>query len=161
MEEVKSKGKLKGFVTAITGAAQVRADAVRAEADEAGARRDCQLQNARRGRWQAEAGPGLAEAQAGEEKRVMTETLAARRSILSLREDCQKEVIADVRERLKRYPDTPEYAAAMEKLLLQGLEAIPGAKRARVLLRSEDISHKLHLKARCAGCGAQFRRGLF
>ena len=34
MEEVKSKGKLKGFVTAITGAAQVRADAVRAEADE-------------------------------------------------------------------------------------------------------------------------------
>ena len=157
MEEVKSKGKLKGFVTAITGAAQVRADAVRAEADE----QERAAIASYRTRAEAEGRQKLAEAQAGEEKRVMTEILAARRSILSLREDCQKEVIADVRERLKRYPDTPEYAAALEKLLLQGLEAIPGAKRARVLLRSEDISHKLHLKAAAPDVELSFAEGFF
>ena len=133
MEEVKSKGKLKGFVTAITGAAQVRADAVRAEADEQERAAIASYRTRAEAEGRQKLAQALAEAQAGEEKRVMTETLAARRSILSLREDCQKEVIADVRERLKRYPDTPEYAAALEKLLLQGLEAIPGAKRARVL----------------------------
>ena len=34
MEEVKSKGKLKGFTGVIISAAQGRADAARAEADE-------------------------------------------------------------------------------------------------------------------------------
>ena len=34
MEEVKSKGKLKGFTNAILSAAQAKAEAVRAEADE-------------------------------------------------------------------------------------------------------------------------------
>ena len=161
MEEVKSKGKLKGFVTAITGAAQVRADAVRAEADEQERAAIASYRTRAEAEGRQKLAQALAEAQAGEEKRDMTETLAARRSRLGLREGCQRVVIADVRQRLKRYPDTPEYAAALEKLLLQGLEAIPGAKRARVLLRSEDISHKLHLKAAAPDVELSFAEGFF
>lgn len=103
----------------------------------------------------------MAEVRAKEDKRVMTETLAARRSILALREECQREVVSDVRERLRSYPDAPEYASVLDKLLVRGLAAVPGAKRARVLLRSEDISHKLHLKAAAPEVELSFAEGFF
>lgn len=161
MEEVKSKGKLKGFTGVIISAAQGRADAARAEADE---QEKATLEDYRkRAREEGErrTTQALAEAKAREEKRVMTETLAANRSILQLREDCAKTVIADVRERLAAYPSTPEYARTLDRLLLQGLSAIPGAKRANVLLRREDISHAGHLETAASGITLTFQEGFF
>lgn len=156
MEQVKSKGKLQGFVRAILGAANEKADSLHARADE--------QERAALERYRAEAHArseqnlalSLAEARANEEKRVMTETLAARRSLLSLRADCAREVISDVRKRLEAYPSAPEYAATLDGLLLKGLAAIPEAKSARVLLRREDISHVDHLRAAAPGVQLSF-----
>ena len=161
MEEVKSKGKLKGFTTAILSAAQAKADAVRAEADAR--ERQALADYAERARQEGErrTAQALAEARAREDKRVMTETLAARRSVLSLREECQREVIKDVREKLRAYPDSPAYGDALDRLLKQALEAMPGAVSARVLLRGEDVSHKGHLKAAAPGVELSFAEGFF
>ena len=156
MEQVRSKGKLKGFTDAIIGAAQLRADAVRAESDEheKSSIEDYRVRAAKEG--EVRTAQALAEARAREEKRVMTETLAARRSVLKVREDCQRQVVADVRERLKAFPAAPEYAAALDGLLREGLKAVPDARSARVLLRREDIAHMDHLKAAAPGVELSF-----
>ena len=146
MEEVKSKGKLKGFTNAILSAAQAKAEAVRAEADEHEKASIAEYRERSKAEGARKLAQSVAEVRAKEDKRVMTETLAARRSILALREECQREVVSDVRERLRGYPDAPEYA---------------GVKRARVLLRSEDISHKLHLKAAAPEVELSFAEGFF
>ena len=70
MEEVKSKGKLKGFTGVIISAAQGRADAARAEADE---QEKATLEDYRkRAREEGErrTAQALAEAKAREEKRL-------------------------------------------------------------------------------------------
>ena len=161
MEEVKSKGKLKGFTNAILSAAQAKAEAVRAEADEHEKASIAEYRERSKAEGARKLAQSVAEVSAKEDKRVMTETLAARRSILALREECQREVVSDVRERLRSYPDAPEYASVLDKLLVRGLAAVPGAKRARVLLRSEDISHKLHLKAAAPEVELSFAEGFF
>lgn len=159
MEEVKSKGKLKGFTTAIISAAEKRAEAVRTGSDE---REQAAIEDYRaRAKTEGErrTASALADARAKEEKRVMTETLAARRSLLKQREDCAAEVIEGVRARLAAYPESPEYGPALDGLLRAGLAAVPEAKSARVLLRRDDISHTGHLKAAAGGVELSFAEG--
>lgn len=159
MEEKKSKGKLQGFIRAILGEANEKADAVHSEADE---QEKATLESYRSeavARGEQSRILAMSETKAREDKRVMTETLAARRSVLKQREDCAKLVMDDVRRRVKEYPDSPEYAAALDSLLRQGLAAIPEAKRARVLLRHEDISHVGHLKAAAPEVELSFGEG--
>ena len=110
MEEVKKKGKLQAFTRAILDAANEHADAVHAEADE---QEKTYIENYRaetHARSEQRRAIAQAEIKAREDKRVMTETLAARRSLLALREECAGMVIADVRARLAAYPGEPGYA---------------------------------------------------
>lgn len=161
MEQVKSKGKLQGFTRAILGAANERADAVHAEADE--------QERSTIERYRAEAHQraeqrrsiAQSEIKAREDKRVMSETLAARRSLLSLREECAMLVLDDVRARLETYPGDEKYAGTLENLLLRGLAAIPGAKTVRVLLRREDAGHEAHLRAAAPEVELSFAEGKF
>lgn len=161
MDKVKSKGKLQGFTLAILGAANERADAIHAEADEQEKstleryRADAHLRAEHR-RSMAQA-----EARSREEKRVMTETLAARRSLLGLREECAERVLSDVRERLEKYVLDEKYAGTLDTLLKRGLTAVPGAKTIRVLLRREDAGHEAHLRAAAPGLEMSFAQGKF
>ena len=161
MEEVRSKGKLKGFTDAILAAARSRADAVRAESDEAerAALENYRQRAAEEGKRRTE--QAKAEAEAREEKRVMTETLAANRSLLQLRAGCAEAVVADVREKLKAYPDGPEYGEALCRLLERGLSAVPGAKRANVLLRRADIGLAGSLERAAGDVELSFQEGFF
>lgn len=161
MEEVKSKGKLQHFTRAILDAANEHADSVHAEADEQekstleGYRADAQ------NRAEQRRAIAQAETKAREDKRVMTETLAARRSLLGLREELAGKVLGDVRERLEKYPGQAEYAGTLDNLLLRGLAAVPGASKARVLLRREDMAHEAHLRAAAPGLEISFAEGKF
>lgn len=161
MEEVKSKGKLQGFTRAILDAANKRADAVHAEADE--------QEQSTIERYRAEAhlrseqrrSMAMAETRAREDKRIMTETLAARRSLLTLREDCAKSVLDDVRVKLEAYPAEAGYAGTLDALLLRGLAAVPGAASVRVLLRGEDMAHAEHLRKAASRVEMSFAEGKF
>lgn len=161
MDKVKSKGKLQGFTLAILGAANERADAIHAEADEQEKstleryRADAHLRAEHR-RSMAQA-----EARSREEKRIMTETLAARRSLLSMREECAERVLSDVHDRLEKYVLDEKYAGTLDTLLRRGLTAVPGAKTVRVLLRREDAGHEAHLRAAAPGLEMSFAQGKF
>ena len=150
MEQVKSRGKLQGFSRAILDAANLRADELLAEADE---RERSTLEDYKanaRARSAQRVAAAKSEIAAREEKRVMTETMAARRSVLALRGECAAQVMDEVRERLRHYPETAEYTDTLCALLKKGLAVCPGAKSARVLLRREDID-RVDALARCAG----------
>lgn len=161
MDKVKSKGKLQGFTLAILGAANERADAIHAEADEQEKstleryRADAHLRAEHR-RSMAQA-----EARSREEKRIMTETLAARRSLLSMREECAERVLSDVHDRLEKYVLDEKYAGTLDTLLRRGLTAVPGAKTVRVLLRREDAGHEAHLRAAAPELEMSFAQGKF
>ena len=161
MEQVKSKGKLQGFTRAILGAANERADAVHAEAD--GQERSTIERYRAEAHQRAEQRRSIAQSEikAREDKRVMSETLAARRSLLSLREEYAMLVLDDVRARLETYPGDEKYAGTLENLLLRGLAAIPGAKTVRVLLRREDAGHEAHLRAAAPEVELSFAEGKF
>ena len=161
MEEVKKKGKLQAFTRAILDAANEHADAEHAEADE---QEKTYIENYRaetHARSEQRRAIAQAEIKAREDKRVMTETLAARRSLLALREECAGMVIADVRARLAAYPGEPGYAGTLDNLLRRGLNAVPDARSARVLLRGADMAHAEHLRAAAPGVELSFAEGKF
>ena len=143
MEEVKKKGKLQAFTRAILDAANEHADAVHAEADE---QEKTYIENYRaetHARSEQRRAIAQAEIKAREDKRVMTETLAARRSLLALREECAGMVIADVRARLAAYPGEPGYAGTLDNLLRRGM------------------THAEHLRAAAPGVELSFAEGKF
>ena len=159
MEEKKHNGKLQSFVRAILDAANAHSDAIHDESDrhEKAVLEDYRDQAERKGRESR--AHSLSDAAAREEKRVMTETLAARRSLLEQRAACEKQVLDDVRARLAAYPGTEEYAATLERLLRQGLGAMPEAKSAHVLLRHEDAGHISRLRAAAQDVELSFGEG--
>lgn len=159
MEQVKNNGKLQRFTRAILDAANERADAVQAEADEQEKSTLANYRAEAEARGEQSRALSQSEIRAREEKRVMTETMNARRALLSQREDCAKMVMEDVRKRVADYPSTPEYAGTLDDLLRAGLAAVPEAKTATVLLRREDISHTDHLKAAAGDVQLSFAEG--
>ncbi len=161
MDQVKSKGKLQGFTRAILGAANERADAVHAEADEQERSTLERYRADARERAAQRRAMAQSEIKSREDKRVMTETLAARRSLLTMREDCAKLVLDDVRARLEAYPSDEKYAGTLDSMLGRGLAAIPGARKARVLLRREDAGHEAHLRAAAPEVELSFAEGKF
>ncbi len=161
MEQVKSKGKLQGFTRAILDAANVRADTVHAEADEQEKSAVERYREESKSRTEQRRSLARAETKAREDKRVMTETLAARRSLLTAREDCAKQVVEDVRKRLEAYPADAAYGGTLDGLLRRGMAAVPGAKSARVLLRSDDMAHAEHLRDAAPEVELSFAAGKF
>ena len=161
MEEVKSKGKLQGFTRAILDAANVHADSVHTEADEQEHAYIEQYRAQSKTRSEQRRAIALAEIKAREDKRVMTESLAERRSLLSLREECARTVLDDVRKRLEGYPDDPAYAGTLVALLRRGLTAVPDARTARVRLRGADMRHADALRAAAPNIEFSFAEGKF
>ena len=66
-----------------------------------------------------------------------------------------------MRERLEAYPGRAGVRRRARQACSAGLAAVPGAKRARVLLRREDIAHKRHLKAAAPDVELSFAEGFF
>ena len=159
MEELKGKGKLPGFVRARLGEAEERAKAVQSQADEQERAVLADYRAAAESKGEQNIALAVSETRAGEDKRVMTETLEARRSLLKQREDCAKTVLKDVHKRVADYAGTPEYAGTLDELLRRGLAAIPGVTKAKVLLRGADVSHIGHLRAAASGIDLSFAEG--
>ena len=99
----------------------------------------------------------LADAKVRENKRVVSEGLAAKRSLLQFREDCAADVFAEVRRRVLALHDSAGYAGTLKDQLLRALSAVPGAHSAVVELRHEDMARA----AAAPGVELKFVEGAF
>ena len=159
MQEEKSK--LKAFTSAVTAAAQERAAKINAETE--------QLEREAMEAYSADLAAAaakrrasaLADAKVRENKRIVAEGLAAKRSLLQVREDCADDVFAEVRRRVLELPEQPEYGNTLKEQLWRALDAVPGARSARVLLRREDMRFAQSLNAASPGVRLSFEEGGF
>ena len=155
MQEEKSK--LEGFTSAVITAAEQHAARINEETEqlerEAIDNYAADLKAAAAKRRAA----ALADAKVRENKRVVSEGLAAKRSLLQFREDCA----ADVRRRVLALHDSPGYAGTLKDQLLRALSAVPGAHSAVVELRHEDMARAADLAAAAPGVELKFVEGAF
>lgn len=159
MQEEKSK--LKGFISAVITAAEQHAARINEETErlerEAIEKYSADLAAAAAKRRAA----ALADAKVRENKRVVSEGLAAKRSLLQFREDCAADVFAEVRRRVLALHDSTEYAGTLADQLRRALEAVPGAHSAVVRLRREDMGYARDLAAAAPGVELSFEEGAF
>ena len=159
MQEEKSK--LKAFTSAVTAAAQERAAKINAETE--------QLEREAMEAYSADLAAAaakrrasaLADAKVRENKRIVAEGLAAKRSLLQFREDCADDVFNEVRARILELPKKPEYAGTLKNQLWRALDAVPGAREARVWLRREDMGFAHGLNSASPGVRLEFLEGSF
>lgn len=158
MQEEKSK--LEGFTSAVITAAEQHAARINEETEqlerEAIDNYAAALADAAKRRAAA-----LADAKVRENKRVVSEGLAAKRSLLQFREDCAADVFAEVRRRVLALHDSPGYAGTLQDQLLRALSAVPGAHSAVVELRHEDMARAADLAAAAPGVELKFVEGAF
>lgn len=159
MQEEKSK--LEGFTSAVITAAEQHAARINEETEqlerEAIDNYAADLKAAAAKRRAA----ALADAKVRENKRVVSEGLAAKRSLLQFREDCAADVFAEVRRRVLALHDSAEYAGTLQDQLLRALSAVPGAHSAVVELRHEDMARAADLAAAAPGVELKFVEGAF
>lgn len=155
MQEEKSK--IEGFTSAVITAAEQHAARINEETEqlerEAIDNYAADLKAAAAKRRAA----ALADAKVRENKRVVSEGLAAKRSLLQFREDCAADVFAEVRRRVLALHDSPGYAGTLKDQLLRALSAVPGAHSAVVELRHEDMARA----AAAPGVELKFVEGVF
>lgn len=159
MQEEKSK--LKAFTSAVTAAAAERAAKMNEETDrlerETVERYSADLSAAAAKRRAA----ALADSKVRENKRVVAEGLAAKHSLLQFREDCADDVFNEVRRRVLELPKQPEYGETLKSQLWRALDAVPGARSAKVWLRREDMGYAQGLNAASPGVRLSFEEGDF
>lgn len=153
MQEEKSK--LEGFTSAVITAAEQHAARINEETE--------QLEREAIDNYAADlkAAAALADAKVRENKRVVSEGLAAKRSLLQFREDCAADVFAEVRRRVLALHDSAGYAGTLKDQLLRALSAVPGAHSAVVELRHEDMARAADLAAAAPGVELKFVEGAF
>ena len=155
MQEEKSK--IEGFTSAVITAAEQHAARINEETEqlerEAIDNYAADLKAAAAKRRAA----ALADAKVRENKRVVSEGLAAKRSLLQFREDCAADVFAEVRRRVLALHDSAGYAGTLQDQLLRALSAVPGAHSAVVELRHEDMARA----AAAPGVELKFVEGAF
>lgn len=158
MQEEKSK--IEGFTSAVITAAEQHAARINEETEqlerEAIDNYAADLKAAAKRRAAA-----LADAKVRENKRVVSEDLAAKRSLLQFREDCAADVFAEVRRRVLALHDSAGYAGTLKDQLLRALSAVPGAHSAVVELRHEDMARAADLAAAAPGVELKFVEGAF
>ena len=159
MQEEKSK--IEGFTSAVITAAEQHAARINEETEqlerEAIDNYAADLKAAAAKRRAA----ALADAKVRENKRVVSEGLAAKRSLLQFREDCAADVFAEVRRRVLALHDSAGYAGTLQDQLLRALSAVPGAHSAVVELRHEDMARAADLAAAAPGVELKFVEGAF
>ncbi len=155
MQEEKSK--IEGFTSAVITAAEQHAARINEETEqlerEAIDNYAADLKAAAAKRRAA----ALADAKVRENKRVVSEGLAAKRSLLQFREDCAADVFAEVRRRVLALHDSAGYAGTLKDQLLRALSAVPGV----VELRHEDMARAADLAAAAPGVELKFVEGAF
>lgn len=155
MQEEKSK--IEGFTSAVITAAEQHAARINEETEqlerEAIDNYAADLKAAAAKRRAA----ALADAKVRENKRVVSEGLAAKRSLLQFRAD----VFAEVRRRVLALHDSAGYAGTLKDQLLRALSAVPGAHSAVVELRHEDMARAADLAAAAPGVELKFVEGAF
>lgn len=129
MQEKKSK--LKAFAAALTGAAEEKAAAMNAETERLEREALEEYAAALASAAEKRRASALADAKVKENKRIVAEGLAAKRSLLQFREDCADDVFAEVRRKILELPQRPEYAETLKNQLWRALDAVPGAREPR------------------------------
>ena len=66
-----------------------------------------------------------------------------------------------MRRRVLELPEQPEYGNTLKEQLWRALDAVPGARSARVLLRREDMRFAQSLNAASPGVRLSFEEGGF
>ena len=159
MQEEKSK--IEGFTSAVITAAEQHAARINEETEqlerEAIDNYAADLKAAAAKRRAA----ALADAKVRENKRVVSEGLAAKRSLLQFREDCADDVFAEVRRKILELTQRPEYAETLKNQLWRALDAVPGAREAKVWLRREDMGYAQGLNSASPGVKLEFLEGGF
>lgn len=155
------KSKLADFTAAVTGAARARAEELNRETERLEREGLEEYTAALAAASEKRRASALADARVRENKRVVAEGLAAKRSLLKFREDCAADVFGEVRRRVLELPGSAGYAALLERQLERALEAVPGAEQAVVLLRREDMGLAPALAGAAGGVRLEFREGGF
>lgn len=93
-------------------------------------------------------------------RRVSRHMLENKRTLYLRREAISQEVFGLVEARIQAFTQTPAYLDRLRALLAQALEALPGAKDVRVLLRPADMKYADALGA-AAGRPVVFDQGNF
>ncbi len=159
MQETKSK--LKAFAAALTGAAEEKAAAMNAETERLEREALEEYAAALASAAEKRRASALADAKVKENKRIVAEGLAAKRSLLQFREDCADDVFAEVRRKILELPQRPEYAETLKNQLWRALDAVPGAREAKVWLRREDMGYAQGLNSASPGVKLEFLEGGF
>lgn len=155
------KSKLADFTAAVTGAAQAKAAEMDAETEKLEREALEEYSAALKAAAEKRRASALADAKVRENKRVVAEGLAAKRSLLQFREDCADDVFDEVRRRILELPRRPEYAETLKNQLWRALDAVPGAREAKVWLRREDMGCAQGLNSASPGVKLEFLEGRF
>lgn len=155
------KSKLADFTAAVTGAASAKAAEMNAETERLEREALDEYASVLRSAAEKRRASALADAKVRENKRIVAEGLASKRSLLQFREDCADDVFAEVRRRVLELPEQPEYGNTLKEQLWRALDAVPGARSARVLLRREDMRFAQSLNAASPGVRLSFEEGGF
>ncbi|HIS98487.1 MAG TPA: V-type ATP synthase subunit E [Candidatus Scatomorpha pullistercoris] len=155
------KSKLADFTAAVTGAASAKAAEMNAETERLEREALDEYASALRSAAEKRRASALADAKVRENKRIVAEGLASKRSLLQFREDCADDVFNEVRARILELPKKPEYADTLKNQLWRALDAVPGAREARVWLRREDMGFAHGLNSASPGVRLEFLEGSF
>ena len=155
------KSKLADFTAAVTGAARARAEELNKETERLEREALEEYGAALAAASEKRRASALADARVRENKRVVAEGLAAKRSLLKFREDGAAAVFGEVRRRGRELPGRPEYAETLKNQLWRALDAVPGAREARVWLRREDMGYAPGLNSASPGVRLEFLEGGF
>ncbi len=155
------KSKLEAFTKAVTGAANAKAEEMNKETERLERQALEEYAEALASAAEKKRASALADAKVRENKRIVAEGLAAKRSLLQFREDCADDVFSEVKRRILELPKTPEYAETLKNQLWRALDAVPGAREATVWLRREDMGCAQILNSASPGVKLRFLEGGF
>lgn len=153
------KSKLADFTAAVTGAASAKAAEMNAETERLEREALDEYASALRSAAEKRRASALADAKVRENKRIVAEGWPPSAACSSSARTAADDVFNEVRARILELPKKPEYADTLKNQLWRALDAVPGAREARVWLRREDMGFAHGLNSASPGVRARVPRG--
>ncbi len=160
MTEIKD-AKLKGFVDSIMAESERESAGILSDLKR---RRDAELAVIKRELESEVAGyyeRRSLEIKTRESTRVSARAAENKRQLLQFREDCAKNVFAEVQKKIKSFTESEEYPEHLGKLLRKAVGQLGYGFAAEVHLRREDMKYSGFLLTQVSGVSLGFREDAF
>ena len=102
---------------------------------------------------------GITEAESAGAHRVAAREAEYRRELLEYRQNCARETMERVLEKVKAYTALPEYPERLLALAEKGLAALGAPQKAELYLRREDMTHGEYIRLRLKDTDITVREG--